>query len=211
VSAFAILSLSKWKFDRVLASFMPIYALGVGLLFGALYRWLRGQQFAQFSFLFVFSLTFLMMVFGAASLYSAVIDLNTQVSNTRQKYFALYSELANIPSSVLGFIGDGKNNHKDKQLVTRYAVIAGKRLINLGDIPSVLSSGSAGKDRFQGLIVSENLTHFIIRSGDKLDLTKQQHVELKYFFNAIGARKIYVWRNLFDIWRIDTAIPNLEN
>ena len=197
-----ILSLSRWKFDRVLVSFMPIYALGIGLLFGALYRWLRGQQFAQFSSLFVFSLTLLMMAFGAASLYNNVINMNTQVSNARQKYFAFYSELANIPNPILGFISAGKNDNKDMKPVMSYAVITGKRLINLGDIPSVLSSGSTEKDRFQSLIISNKLTHFIMRSIDKLDLTEQQHVELKYLFNAIGARKVYVWRNLYDMWRI---------
>lgn len=194
------ISLNKWKFDRVLVSFIPFYALSVGLVLSYVITWFIKNKNAIIYSLFGVLLIVSSGLWGVVSLYNYSMDLKKSVDISKERYYALYDQMCNLSTPVIGIVGD--NNVQN--FAMRYITIAGKIPVKLADSLQELNNNS-DSDILIETLLADNVEYFLIPAGSK---SLKDNVSHDYYnaFNSLvslGATKLYSWRGLYEIWHFE--------
>lgn len=191
------LSLNKWKFDRVMVSFIPFYSLSAGLIMAYITAWLIKNKNGLIYSILAFLLIAFIVVKGAISLYDYSVEVKKNIEFSREKYYRLYSQICNIKSPNIGAVGD----RKVQMFAFRYIKIAGKNYFDLSNGQNNINSDEA-TEKLINTLLANNVEYFILPTGKK---SKNDSVINDYWkmcnkLSSIGAIKYYSWRGLYEIW-----------
>jgi hypothetical protein len=201
------ISFNKWKFDRVLVSFIPFYAASVGLITAFIAKWfIKNKNPVIFSMLAIL-LLFFISVRGGIYLYDYSLKVKKNLDYSIEKYYGLYSQIQNIKFNNVGVIGDTAA----QVFASRYITIAGKNYIGLADNTNSFVN-EKGINELISKLIENSIEYFLIPTGKKSknDKVYQDYLEFYDQLISVGATRYYSWRGLFDIWHFDPVGQSSE-
>jgi len=195
------ISMSKWKFERVLVSFSPFYALSAGLALGFLAKWsIRNLNAAIYSIL-LFLIMIFVVVWGVVSFsdYAGIRKKNADLD--KENYYGLYDQVLNINAPDIGVIG----NKAQQIFAMRYITLAGKSPVKVADGLGALNNDE-GSAALTNALMAGKVEYFLIPTGRKSasGTVSQDYINAFHRLVSIGAARFYSWRGLYELWRFET-------
>lgn len=199
----ASISLSKWKFERVLVTFVPLYALSAGFIISYIVAWfLKNKNTVIYSILAVF-IILISCFWGIVNFYDYAVDVKKNIHNSKERYYGLYDQIHNVKSQNIGVIG----NKAQQIFALRYITLAGKQHVRLADNLLIINNNE-DRNAMINTFLTENIDCFMIPTGRKStrDSISQDYFEAFNHLVSIGATRQYSWRGLYELWHYD-VIP----
>lgn len=192
-----ILSSVKWKFDRVLVGFLPLYIICLGAIIAAYWK-LAARSTLRNLFAVIFCVV---IAFQFVRNLSLVTKINHQFRhnsiNWFHKYYGLYSALRLVPENRIGYIGAYKEPFA---ATSRWTTISFKKMLPLMNPKQVLNASSICEE-LRLALDKRKVRYLILNTAPAVstpEFVERTHEGLL----KLHASQQYGWRGIAEIWHV---------
>jgi hypothetical protein len=194
----SVLSLSEWKFERVLVALVPLLALSIGMLWGGAQRML-GQRARA---LLTVSTLAAIMVLTPWSVVRSLAAIERVALGKGAKYTGFFEVLDHgVRGERIGYVGAPRSDLARR--LHRFVRVAGKEWVALGPLPAVEDDARLLEER----LLTEDIDHLLIATEELAPgRVERWDAELR----RLDLHRAYRYEDRAEIWGISLAAEEGE-